>query len=105
MRLALSPIDPNPSINSTLSTLKRAALGLLRMMIESKSQLDLFGLIKQSVKLYEFDEEIIQDIYDFMPITPCKSANSPTISVIKSVFDNSPARALCFVFAPIISAI
>jgi glycyl-tRNA synthetase beta subunit len=32
----------------------------------SKSQLDLFGLIKQSVKLYEFDEEIIQDIYDFI---------------------------------------
>jgi hypothetical protein len=31
------------------------------MMIESKSQLDLFGLIKQSVKLYEFDEEIIQE--------------------------------------------
>jgi glycyl-tRNA synthetase beta chain len=36
------------------------------MMIESKSQLDLFGLIKQSVKLHEFDEEIIQDIYDFI---------------------------------------
>jgi glycyl-tRNA synthetase beta subunit len=31
-----------------------------------KFELDLFGLIKQSVKLYEFDEEIIQDIYDFI---------------------------------------
>jgi hypothetical protein len=36
------------------------------MMIESKSQLDLFGLIKQSVKLHEFDEEIIQDIINFI---------------------------------------
>ena len=59
-------IGHKPTGSKDPYALKRAALGLLRMMIESKSQLDLFGLIKQSVKLYEFDEEIIQDIYDFI---------------------------------------
>jgi glycyl-tRNA synthetase beta chain len=59
-------IGHKPTGSKDPYALKRAALGLLRMMIESKSQLDLFGLIKQSVKLHEFDEEIIQDIYDFI---------------------------------------
>ncbi|BBB22852.1 glycyl-tRNA synthetase beta subunit [Abyssogena phaseoliformis symbiont OG214] len=58
-------IGHKPTGSKDPYTLKRAALGLLRMMIGSKSQLDLFELIEQSVKLYEFDEEIIQEIYDF----------------------------------------
>jgi glycyl-tRNA synthetase beta chain len=44
-------IGHKPTGSKDPYALKRAALGLLRMMIESKSQLDLFGLIKQSVKL------------------------------------------------------
>jgi glycyl-tRNA synthetase beta chain len=42
-------IGHKPTGSKDPYALKRAALGLLRMMIESKSQLDLFGLIKQSV--------------------------------------------------------
>jgi glycyl-tRNA synthetase beta chain len=41
-------IGHKPTGSKDPYALKRAALGLLRMMIESKSQLDLFGLIKQS---------------------------------------------------------
>ncbi len=58
-------IGHKPTGSKDPYALKRAALGLLRMMIESESQLDLFKLIGQSVKLYEFDEEIIQEVYDF----------------------------------------
>ncbi len=59
-------IGHKPTGSKDPYALKRSALGLLRMMIESKSQLDLFKLIRESVKLYEFGEEIIQEIYDFI---------------------------------------
>lgn len=45
--------------------LRRAGLGLLRMIIESKLKLDLFALISQSTELYQF-ENINDNIKNFI---------------------------------------
>ena len=46
--------------------LKRAGLGLLRMMIEKKLELDLFNLISKSAGLYNFQTDIRDEINNFI---------------------------------------
>lgn len=46
--------------------LKRAGLGLLRMMIEKKLKLDLFELISKSASLYNFQTDIRDEINNFI---------------------------------------
>lgn len=46
--------------------LKRAGLGLLRIIIEKKLKISLLDLIFKSAKLYKFDNKIGHEIYDFI---------------------------------------
>ncbi len=59
-------IGQKPTGSKDLYALKRAGLGLLRMVIESKLQLDLLGLIVKSAGLYKFDNDIAIEIYHFI---------------------------------------
>ncbi|MBW5290257.1 MAG: Glycyl-tRNA synthetase beta chain [Candidatus Ruthia sp. Asou_11_S2] len=62
-------IGHKPTGSKDPYALKRAGLGLLRMIIESELDLDLFDLIDKSAKLYEkdkFKEGIIDEINNFI---------------------------------------
>ncbi len=59
-------IGHKPTGSKDPYALKRAALGLLRMIIESElKDLDLFDLISESSKLYQFEEDIRYEINNF----------------------------------------
>jgi glycyl-tRNA synthetase beta chain len=59
-------IGQKPTGSKDPYALKRAGLGLLRMMIESKSQLDLLALVRKSAELYEFNDVLALEICDFI---------------------------------------
>ncbi len=59
-------IGHKPTGSKDPYALKRAALGLLRIIIESKLNLNLFNLIKESVDLYKFKENISNEINNFI---------------------------------------
>ena len=59
-------IGHKPTGSKDPYALKRAGLGLLRMMIESKLKATLWGFIAKSADLYQFDEQIALEIYDFI---------------------------------------
>ncbi|SMN11784.1 Glycyl-tRNA synthetase beta chain [uncultured Candidatus Thioglobus sp.] len=59
-------IGHKPTGSKDPYALKRAGLGLLRMIIESKLRLDLFDLISQSANLYNFETDIRDEINNFI---------------------------------------
>ena len=59
-------IGHKPTGSKDPYALKRAGLGLLRMMIESESQLDLLTLVHKSAELYKFDDVLAREICDFI---------------------------------------
>ncbi|MBA5248198.1 MAG: glycine--tRNA ligase subunit beta [Gammaproteobacteria bacterium] len=59
-------IGHKPTGSKDPYALKRAGLGLLRMIIESKLALNLEELVFKSARLYEFNEVLAMDIYHFI---------------------------------------
>lgn len=59
-------IGNKPTGSKDPYALKRAALGLLRMIIEPKLDLNLLDLLFKSVKLYKLDKQITTEIYNFI---------------------------------------
>lgn len=59
-------IGHKPTGSKDPYALKRAALGLLRMIIETKLELSLLGLVFESAKLHGFDNEIAIEINGFI---------------------------------------
>lgn len=59
-------IGHKPTGSKDPYALKRTALGLLRMIIESKLELSLLDLLFKSADLYGFDNDIIIEIYSFI---------------------------------------
>ncbi|SMM99043.1 Glycyl-tRNA synthetase beta chain [uncultured Candidatus Thioglobus sp.] len=59
-------IGHKPTGSKDPYALKRAGLGLLRMIIEAKSQLDLLKLVLKSTELYEFNNTLAVEICGFI---------------------------------------
>ncbi|MBE8189466.1 MAG: glycine--tRNA ligase subunit beta [Candidatus Thioglobus sp.] len=59
-------IGHKPTGSKDPYALKRAGLGLLRMIIESKLELDLFDLIVKSANLYNFKRAVVDEINNFI---------------------------------------
>ncbi|KAA0446658.1 MAG: glycine--tRNA ligase subunit beta, partial [Candidatus Thioglobus sp.] len=59
-------IGHKPTGSKDPYALKRAGLGLLRMIIESELKLDLQNLVFKSAKLYEFKDALTMEIYNFI---------------------------------------
>lgn len=59
-------IGHQPTGSKDPYALKRAGLGLMRIIIESKLKVGLLGLVRKSGELHKFDNEITSKVYDFI---------------------------------------
>lgn len=85
-------IGHKPTGSKDPYALKRAGLGLLRMIIESKLELNLEKLVLKSAELYEFNDILAIDIYNFILARLGAYYQDQGIdkNILKAVFASTP---------------